>query len=293
MLKIRLALLALFLLGAHVNRFLFGVGALFFSILPFSFGAEASEERAPASKRGPQTEGHKELHFDARLSPLVEASINSGKRKVIIMGEVVRPGALNLSDGEVTLRRVLGLAGGFTKDAYPSAAILLRNSALAQSQHKVSIECLPRPEQAALLLSLLIVDARWAKHISSGLISHALKRIPVMIEPVAKSSQYGVETLLQDGDLLLIPARARWVIVDGAVRDPGFRAFETGLLAEDYIAQSGGRLSSADSASLIYPDGRVIPLQIDPWNYQPTAVPPASVIVVDKRRRELECVAGS
>lgn len=96
------------------------------------------------------------------------------------------------------------------------------------------------------------------------------------------------ETLL-DGDQLFIPGRIKWILVDGAVRDVGLRPFATGQRAEDYIEESGGILRSAGETSLTYPDGRVIQLKLDAWNYEPVSVPPGSVIMVDDAGWEDRC----
>ncbi len=59
------------------------------------------------------------------------------------------------------------------------------------------------------------------------------------------------ETLLEDGDVLRIPAQSNLVLVSGEVLVPTALVYEERASAEDYIARSGGYTQGADKAKVI------------------------------------------
>lgn len=68
------------------------------------------------------------------------------------------------------------------------------------------------------------------------------------------------ETLLEDGDILRIPAQSNLVLVSGEVLIPSALVFEARASAEDYISRSGGYTQGADKAKVIVmrQDGSVV-----------------------------------
>jgi polysaccharide export outer membrane protein len=66
-------------------------------------------------------------------SPQVSVSLRKmGGSKVIILGEVMRPGVVSVT-GAKTILEAIGQAGGFTRDAVPSSIVLIRGG-LSQPQ---------------------------------------------------------------------------------------------------------------------------------------------------------------
>ncbi|MDP9141308.1 MAG: hypothetical protein M3O62_11030 [Pseudomonadota bacterium] len=90
----------------------------------------------------------------------------------------------------------------------------------------------------------------------------------------------GVPTfLLQEGDLLALPARSSVVYVATAEGTIVRLPHEPSAAADAYIK----RLPRADRKGvdrfmLHYPNGEPLELAVDPWHYRPTMIPPGSLI---------------
>jgi protein involved in polysaccharide export with SLBB domain len=59
------------------------------------------------------------------------------------------------------------------------------------------------------------------------------------------------DTLLEDGDILVIPERTSLVMVHGEVVFPNAVSWSMGKEVEDYIGQAGGFSQSADTSKLV------------------------------------------
>ena len=59
------------------------------------------------------------------------------------------------------------------------------------------------------------------------------------------------ETLLEDGDIILVPERSNLVLVSGEVLFPNALVFDAAAGTEEYIARSGGYTQGADKAKVI------------------------------------------
>lgn len=75
------------------------------------------------------------------------------------------------------------------------------------------------------------------------------------IEPrgqvVISQSENRADLLLENGDVLRVPARDGIVIVSGEVQFPNAMAFDPDLAVEDYVARSGGFTNNADKGKII------------------------------------------
>ncbi|MEW6075261.1 MAG: polysaccharide biosynthesis/export family protein [Candidatus Omnitrophota bacterium] len=71
--------------------------------------------------------------------PEVSISLKKlGGQKVIVLGEVSSPGVYGVS-GTRTVLEAVGLAGGFTKDAVPSAAVLIRGGFTSPDAKRINL----------------------------------------------------------------------------------------------------------------------------------------------------------
>lgn len=213
--------------------------------------------------------------------------------KLQVLGAVHSPGPIVLTPAMATLSQALASAGGLMNDAYPFGAILWRMAPPLAEKKINGLHCAPRPEMAALLAMKLYVDLAEVEGVTQALIAGSLVRMPVSIDEPAGRSIFNQNPPLKDGDILVIPPRQVSVIVAGEVRDAGARRFISALHAEDYIRLSGGLTATAGKPALIYPDGRVIALKLDAWNYEPVAVPPGSVIYAAPADQLRRCSAAS
>ncbi len=72
-------------------------------------------------------------------SPEVSISLRKiGGSKVILLGEIAKPGVYSMA-GQKTLLEAVGLAGGFTRDAVSSSIILIRGGLVKPSAQRINL----------------------------------------------------------------------------------------------------------------------------------------------------------
>ncbi|MBE0604134.1 MAG: SLBB domain-containing protein, partial [Deltaproteobacteria bacterium] len=162
---------------------------------------------------------------------------------VSVEGEVRRPGAYTLPHN-ATLSSLLLAAGGFTDDAEPRGAGLVRASAQAaqETELKATADRLASEtggsEAAADALRpvvALLLELR-----PSG-------RVPVRVTLPRLMKNSPDDLRLEDGDALRVPAKAGSVAVAGAVLAASDNVpFTPGLALEEYIRRAGGYAGDAD-----------------------------------------------
>ena len=183
---------------------------------------------------------------------------------VLLSGEFTYPGYYDISAGE-TVSEVINKAGGFTKNAYPEAAIFTRLS--VKEQQKESFE------KSAQNLERSLIDA-----ISSGnqIDGAAYQAISEFIEKlkdqepigrqVASIDEYSLRSdpsadfSFQDGDTLHVPKRSSSISVVGEVLNSTTHIYRENLSVDDYISLSGGTTDGADLSKIfvILPNGQAL-----------------------------------
>jgi polysaccharide export outer membrane protein len=72
-------------------------------------------------------------------SPEVSISLKKiGGSKVIVLGEIVKPGVYSMA-GQKTLLEAIGLAGGFTRDAVASSIVLIRGGLVSPRAERINL----------------------------------------------------------------------------------------------------------------------------------------------------------
>jgi protein involved in polysaccharide export with SLBB domain len=181
-------------------------------------------------------------------------------KEVILQGEVVNPGVYTIDDGE-TLAGVIKRAGGYSQHAYEQAGILIRESAKL-----VEREINDRTYDD--MIKFMATSANAQQVISGGDTS-----LPIIlgefknVEPVGRitaefdmqkiRNRPSVDTTLQDGDVITIPAMSEEIYVLGEVLTPGARQYISGIETADYIKKSGGisTYGQSDRIVVIKPNG--------------------------------------
>ena len=109
-------------------------------------------------------------------------------------------------------------------------------------------------------------------------------RMVVESDPRVLTKRPDLDNVLEAGDALLMPKRPNFVILSGDVLNPGALQFVAGKRVEDYLAETGGLLATADKKRvfLVYPNGVAQPVRFSVWSRNNLSVPPGSTIVVPK-----------
>jgi protein involved in polysaccharide export with SLBB domain len=158
---------------------------------------------------------------------------------VTVKGEVKKPGAYIISSGNSRLFDVIDLAGGITSEAYLPLAYITRFQNLELSTIDPRRDILQYFQYSDLTLedtTRYIIDMMLKKPIVSCDFDEAYKN--------RKSEQ---NVLLQNGDIIVIPAKPNSVYVFGQVNNPGYVEYSDGKTLKWYVMKAGGFANYAES----------------------------------------------
>ncbi|MAD48500.1 MAG: hypothetical protein CMQ53_03995 [Gammaproteobacteria bacterium] len=176
---------------------------------------------------------------------------------VLIEGSVNNPGTYKFSRG-TTLSEAIISAGGYDSSAYTFGGYLENNKALKVNQeskdklYKVFLTNLITngasfPEEASGVERLIL---QLNESESTGRIIAEFDLDIIAIDP-------SLDTILEDGDRLLIPQTTQQVYVQGEVANPGAIRYSPEEGINFYLNKSGGALQNADLDNLfiVHPNG--------------------------------------
>jgi protein involved in polysaccharide export with SLBB domain len=188
-----------------------------------------------------------------------------------VRGEVLHAGTYGIASGE-RLSSVLARSGGFGTEAYPYGAVLMRRE-VREVELKAHIELVQRVRAEETTLKALPetdTDQKNAKWTAIGQTEAALAqlqastpigRVVMHISPDTKTWQNtAADVVVRDGDVLFVPKKAGYVMVNGQVFNPTAIGFRPGHSAKWYLSQAGGVTQIADKKAVfvIRADGSVI-----------------------------------
>jgi polysaccharide biosynthesis/export protein len=192
---------------------------------------------------------------------------------ITLRGEIAHPGSYGIRPGE-RLSSVLLRAGGFGPGAYPYGALLLRTEVQKLEERSYSeLVQRVREQQASLKLtanSATDPDQRlsaesaftqWQTALDNLITSPPTGRVTIQISSDIRSWQNTVrDVTLRTGDVLLVPKRPSYVLVQGQVYGPTAVAYRPGKSARWYLMQAGGATNLANKRAtfVIRADGTVI-----------------------------------
>jgi polysaccharide export outer membrane protein len=219
---------------------------------------------------------------------------------VSLRGEVQHPGSYGIQPGE-RLSSVLERAGGYTAEAYPYGAILMRQS-VREAEEKSHAELVRRVEAQQANIKLLPESDQDQKNAKITAIAQTqatldqlrlsppIGRLVIHIDqPIQKWRNTSADIALRDGDVLMIPKKTGYVLVNGQVFNSTAVSYRGGRSAKWYLGQAGGLTQLADKKGIfvIRADGSVISArnQSGWWSGDPlsaTLRPGDTVVVPEK-----------
>ncbi len=188
-----------------------------------------------------------------------------------VRGEVLHAGTYGVEPGE-RLSSVLARTGGFGPEAYPYGAVLMRRE-VRELELKTHMELVERIKVQEVTLKALPdadADQKNAKLTAIGQTEATLAqlqasapigRVVMHISPDIKAWQStSADVQVRDGDVLFVPKKAGYVMVNGQVFNPTAVGYRPGHSAKWYLSQAGGVTQLADKKSVfvIRADGSVI-----------------------------------
>src|SRR5262249_40627885 len=156
------------------------------------------------------------------------------------------------------LSQILARAGGLRPDAYPYGAVLTRRQ-VREFEEKDRSELIHRLQDEGAALKLMPepdADAKMAKEASLLQWKNTLDQLqnaPTdgrLVIHISANLKNWVNTpadiQVRAGDVLHIPKRPSFVMVNGAVFNPTGVTFKPGKSAEYYLRQAGGPTNTAN-----------------------------------------------
>jgi protein involved in polysaccharide export with SLBB domain len=196
---------------------------------------------------------------------------NDLRSSVTVRGEVLHPATYGIEPGE-RLSSLLKRCNGFTPEAYPYGAVLLRQE-VRDLEMKSHLELIGRlksegfqlkamPEndaeqKQAKLTAIAQTDTALQQLETAAPVGRLVIHIPPNVNHLAKTP---ADVPLRDGDVLIIPKKANYVLVSGQVFNPTAVSYVPGKSAKWYLSQSGGLTQIADKNALfvLRADGSVL-----------------------------------
>ena len=194
---------------------------------------------------------------DLELQPLDVLQVRqipdwASRRIVSIKGEVRFPGEYVVTKTE-TLADLIERAGGYTSQAYPKAAVFLRED--LRKKEQAEMQLLQRKLQADIAFQLLgdqknnSQGIAQAQQILSQLeTAKAAGRLAIRLEKVKTDSDENL--VLKDGDQLFVPPKLDSVTLIGEVNSPTSLRWKKRWDMPDYISKAGGLTAKADSSRI-------------------------------------------
>ncbi len=190
---------------------------------------------------------------------------------VAVRGEVLHPGTYGIGPGE-RLSSILLRSGGFGSEAYPYGAVLMRREVrdLEMKSHMQLVERVKAEQVTLKALPETDTDQKNAKLTAIGQTEATLAqlqasapigRVVMHISPDMKAWQNtSADVPVRDGDVLFVPKKAGYVMVNGQVFNPTAVSYRPGHSAKWYLSQAGGVTQLADKKAVfvIRADGSVI-----------------------------------
>ena len=201
------------------------------------------------------------LHDGDVLTVRELAGWNDVGATVAVKGEVLHPGTYGIQEGE-RLSSVLNRAGGFRPDAYPYGVVFervqVRNLEQANRDELVrqveldgnNLSLIPEPgpdEKVAKEAALNQWHAALEKLQSAPPSGRLAIRIGSDIRRWANTS---ADIPVRAGDVIYIPKKPNFVMVDGSVYNPTAVAYRPGKNAGWYLQQAGGPTNMANKKAI-------------------------------------------
>jgi polysaccharide export outer membrane protein len=188
-----------------------------------------------------------------------------------VRGEVQHPGSYGIRPGE-RLSSVLERAGGFSPQAYPYGAVLMRREVreIEMKSHLALVQRIKAEQINLRALPDTDVDQRNAKLTAIAQTETTLTqlestqpvgRVVMRIQPdISRWRDTASDVPLRDGDVLLIPKRENYVMVSGQVFNQTAISYRPGRSARWYLSQAGGltQIADKDAVFVVRADGSVI-----------------------------------
>jgi polysaccharide biosynthesis/export protein len=199
---------------------------------------------------------------------------------IAVRGEIVHPGSYGIRPGE-RLSSVLMRAGGFAPGAYPYGSLLVR-SEVQKLEMRSYTELVQRVRQQQTQLQLTATSTsdpdqklsaesaltQWQTTLDNLVSSPPTGRVTIQVSSDIRAwANTSRDITVRAGDVLVVPKRPSYVLVQGQVYGPTAVAYRPGKSARWYLTQAGGTTNMANKRAtfVIRADGTVISNHSSGW----------------------------
>lgn len=165
---------------------------------------------------------------------------------ITVSGEVFSPGDYVVDKAEVRISDVMARTGGFTDEAYPHGARIVR---------VLNEEEIER-ERRAVMIANQSLDEKTQINVATLLDRYT---IGIDIEEAIKHPGSNADVILRDGDIIEVPQMNNTVKITGGVLYPNTVVYNKSMSWRDYVNQAGGFKKAARKSKTyaIYMNGKV------------------------------------
>lgn len=204
----------------------------------------------------PLSDSEFELNMGDRIKILAKES-QRRDFKVLVLGEVERPGPIFVAKDSTTVKEVIRRSGGLTPSAWKEKAKLIRSATQTEKLWRKALsetddfESIYSEFLDGYSFNQTITNLNFNK-LSSGKFEDTVYiNILSQLWTIQKEGmidltrlddpEYSKATMfLQDGDVLIVPQKEEYVYVIGAVSGQGIYPYQTGMDYRYYIREAGG-----------------------------------------------------
>lgn len=197
---------------------------------------------------------HLVLQPDDRVVVLAHAEQRRDFR-VLVLGEVVRPGLYPITIDRSNLSEIIPETGGFTPEAYlPTSELYRKLDTLYLTKNRDSVENLFTQRLND------IISNKDEKEYFENETKSRIGRVNVDFEILFAKGDKSQDVTLRDGDVIYVANNRKIVYVYGQVNQPGYIPFKDGADYQYYIDKAGGLGERADEGEI-----RVIKFKTREW----------------------------
>jgi len=172
--------------------------------------------------------------------------------KVLVGGEVNKPGYIYITKDQTTLKEVIEKAGGFKTDADLLNAELIRGSSRSRARsqreqpfqdRRRSFDLQAFSVQTDILMMNRMADIEAEDSLSlfiDNQLRNAKSIVTVDFKKALNDSSDDSKTIVKDGDIIFIPELTNLVYVYGQAMNPGYIEYVKGMDYKYYIEKAGG-----------------------------------------------------
>jgi protein involved in polysaccharide export with SLBB domain len=176
--------------------------------------------------------------------------------RVIVLGEVIRPGWYPITLNSTKLSDVIPQTGGFAPNAYLQTSELYRklDTLFLQSKMRDTVENLFTQRLND------VISNKDEKEYFENETKAKIGRVNVDFEKLFVKGDNNQDVILRDGDIIYIADNKKQVYVYGQVNRPGYVPYKEGADYNYYIDKAGGYGERADESEV-----RVIKFKTREW----------------------------